>query len=122
MESGKIRKFNYKWVIVAISFLMVMICLGFCSSGKSLYITAITDALNIKRSAFSINDSCRFVATAIINMFFGTLVSKFGTKKLIGAGFLCLIASSLIYSMAENIFVFYIGGTLLGVGLSWTTT
>ncbi len=124
MEQENLRKqkFDYKWVIVAISFLMVMICLGFCSSGKSLYITAITDALKIKRSAFSINDSCRFVATAIINMFFGTLVSKFGTKKLIGAGFLCLIASSLIYSMAENIFVFYIGGTLLGVGLSWTTT
>ncbi len=122
MNNKSVFKINYKWIIVAISFLMVMVCLGFCSSGKSLYIAAITDALKIKRSAFSVNDSCRFVATAVINMFFGTLVGKFGTKKLIGAGFLCLIASSLIYSMAENIFVFYIGGTLLGVGLSWTTT
>lgn len=116
------KKFDYKWVIVGLCFLMVCTCLGFCSSNKSIYLSAITEALSIKRSAFSINDSCRFVATAVINMFFGTLVNKFGTKKLIAAGFVSLIASMLIYSVAENIFVFYLGGCLLGIGLSWTTT
>lgn len=116
------KKFNYMWVIVALSFLMIFTCLGFCSSNKSLYLAAITDALHIKRSAFSINDSFRFIATAVVNIFFGTLVSKFGTKKLIGAGFLCLICSTLIYAYAQNIFVFYIGGIFLGIGLSWTTT
>ena len=118
----KQRKLDYKWVIVALSFLMVMICLGFCSSGKSLYTVAITKALGIKRSAFSINDSCRFVTTAIINIFFGTLIARFGTKKLIGAGFICLISSCLVYSVATSIWVFCIGGVLLGIGLSWTTT
>lgn len=116
------QKLDYKWVIVALSFLMVLTCLGFCSSGKALYTVAITDALGIKRSAFSINDSCRFVSTAVINMFFGTLIARFGTKKLIGAGFICLISSCLIYSAATHIFVFCIGGVLLGLGLSWTTT
>jgi len=119
---NKTKKLDYKWVIVALCFLMVGTCLGFCSSNKSLYLSAITDALNIKRSAFSINDSCRFVTTAIVNIFFGTLVNKFGTKKLISAGFVSLILSMLIYSFAENIFVFYLGGCLLGIGLSWTTT
>ncbi|MBQ7717733.1 MAG: MFS transporter [Clostridia bacterium] len=116
------RTKNYKWVIVALCFLVIFICLGFCSSNKSLYLAAITDALHIKRSAFSINDSFRFISTAVVNVFFGTLVKKFGTKKLIVAGFLCLILSSLIYSYATNIFVFYIGGIFLGIGLSWTTT
>ena len=36
---------------------MVLICLGFCSSVKSLYTVAMTDALGIKRSTFSINDA-----------------------------------------------------------------
>lgn len=113
---------NRKWWIVAASFLMVFTCLGFCSSTKGLYLAAITEALNIKRSLFSLNDSLRFITTAIINLFFGTLVNRFGTRKMVAAGFLSLIASMLIYSSAQTIYVFYIGGVLLGLGLSWTTT
>ncbi len=123
METEKKQKrFNYAWVIVALCFLMVFTCLGFCSSGKSLYLTAITDALGIKRSAFSINDSCRYVTTAIVNIFFSKLLLKYGQKKLIAAGFISLILSCLIYSYAKSIYVFYLGGALLGLGLSWTTT
>ncbi len=118
----KKEKINYSWVIVAISAIMVCVVLGFCSSSKGLYIKAITDTLGIPRSAFSINDSCRYITTSIVNLFFGFLIGKFGPKKLIGAGFMCLIASCLIYSFATSIFVFYIGGALLGMGLSWTTT
>ena len=121
-EDLKSQKFDYKWVIVALSFLMVMICLGFCSSPKSLFIAPVTAALGIDRGLFSVNDSMRFISTAVINIFFGSLVNRFGTKKLIGAGFICLILSQLIYSFATNVFIFYIGGILLGFGLSWTTT
>lgn len=116
------KKFDYKWVIVVLCFMMVCIVLGFCSSSKSLYLSAITEHLGIKRSAFSMNDSCRYITTAVINLFFGTLISKFGAKKLIGAGFICLITSCLIYSFANNIAVFCLGGVFLGLGLSWTTT
>ena len=115
-------KLEYKWIIVATSFLMVMICLGFCSSTKSLFIAPVTAALGIDRGIFSINDSMRFITTAVVNVFFGALINRFGAKKLIGAGFICLMASQLIYSFATNVFVFYIGGILLGTGLSWTTT
>lgn len=124
MENDKkqIRKFNYSWVIIGLCFLSVMVSLGFCSSGRTLYLTAITEALNIPRGAFSLNDTFRFVTTTIVNLFFGSLVARFGTKKLICAGFLCLIGFSVINSVAESIYVFYIGGILLGVGLSWTGT
>ena len=120
--AGEKKKFDYKWVIVVLSFLMVMICLGFCSSPKSLFIAPITQAIGINRSLFSINDSVRFITTAVINVFFGTLINRFGMKKLVGAGIICLILSQLVYSFATNIFVFCIGGVLLGLGLSWTTT
>lgn len=124
MENMLIRKkkIDYKWVIVVTCFLMEFVCLGFCSSNKSLYLGAITEALEIPRSLFSFNDSFRFVSTAIINLFFGSLLHKFGTKKLVTAGFCCLIASMTIYTYAETVWVFYIGGILLGVGLAFTTT
>ncbi len=115
-------KFDYKWVIIALCFLMVFTALGFCNGSKSLYLTAITRALDIKRSAFSIADSCRYISTAVVNIFFGALVARFGSKKLIFAGFFCLIISCILYATATNVFVFYIGGCFLGIGFSWTTT
>ncbi len=116
------KKLDYKWIIVACSFLMVFTTLGFCSSNKGLYLSAITEALDIKRSLFSINDSVRYISTALVNLAFGLLISKFGARKMIGAGFVSLIASVLIYAYATNILLFYAGGMFLGIGLSWTTT
>jgi len=116
------KKFDYSWVIIVLCFLSVMVSLGFCSSGRTHYLKAITEALNIPRGAFSLNDTFRFVTTTIVNLFFGSLVARFGTKKLICAGFACLIAFSVINSVAESIYVFYIGGIFLGVGLAWTGT
>lgn len=116
------RGFDYKWVIAAIGFLMVFVTLGFCSSNKSVYIGAITEATGISRSLFSFNDSCRYLSTAIVNIFFGALIEKFGAKKLVLCGFLSLICSSLLYSIADNIALFYLGGVFLGIGLSFTTT
>lgn len=116
------KPFEYKWVILVVCFLMVFVCLGFCSSTKSLYLGAITEYLNIPRSLFAINDTCRFVSSAIINLFFGTLMYKYGVRKMSAVGFLALIASTLIYAFATNIYVFYIGGALLGVGVTFTST
>ncbi len=115
-------KFDYKWVIAALSFVMVFTVLGFCSSTKGLYIAPITEALSISRGAFSINDSCRYITTSVINLFFGFLIGRFGARKLIAAGFLSLIISCLLYSFAENVYLFYLGGVFLGMGIAWTTT
>lgn len=111
-----------KWIIVVLSALMVCLVLGFCNSPKSLYVQPVTEALGISRSMYSITDSCRFAATAIVNLFFGTLVVRFGPRKLIAAGFTCAIAALLLFSVAESVWVFYVGGVLLGLAIAWTTT
>jgi len=118
----KKKEFNYTYVIIGICFLMVGTSLGLCSSGRTMYLTAITDALNLPRGAFSINDTIRFVTTTLVNLYFGKLVARFGTKKLICAGFLCLILFAVINSFATELLMFYIGSIFLGIGLSWTGT
>ena len=112
----------YRWVIIGISFLMILCCIGFCSSNKGLFLAAITEALGIKRSLFSLNDSFRYIVSSLLNLLFGTLVVRFGPRKLITAGFCCIVTSLWIYSVAETIWFFYLGGIILGVGLSWTGT
>jgi len=116
------RKFDYTWIIIGVSFLMVMTSLGFCSSGRTLYLTAITGALGIPRGAFALNDTFRYVTTTIVNLYFGRLVYRFGTKKLICTGFVCLIAFALLNTIATNVYMFYFASILLGLGLSWTGT
>ena len=113
---------HHAWIIIALSFLMVFTVLGFCSSSKSLYTVAICDALDISRSAYSLNDSCRYIATSVVSIFFGSLIARFGIKKLIMAGFGSLIISSFLYSSATNIWLIYLGGIFLGIGIAWTTT
>ena len=115
-------KLDYKWVIVAVCFLMVMISLGFASSTRSLFPDEIAKDLGEPRSLIAIGDSIRFVATAAINLFFGTLIAKLGSKKLIMAGFICLTASMVCYAVANNLLLIYVGGALLGIGFSWTST
>ena len=115
-------KTDYKYIIAGICFIIVFAGLGFCSTAKTIYFAPITEAMGFSRSSFSINDSCRYITTAIVNIFFGTLVEKFGTKKLIIAGMLSLIVSSLLYSCATTLFMFYLGGFFLGIGVAWTTT
>lgn len=121
-ENTKKFNVNYSWVIFGLSFLMVATSLGLCSSGRNLYLKAITDALNIPRSAFSVTNTLRYFTTTAVNLFFGKLVYRFGTKKLICAGFICLICFALINSFATNLFVFYLGSLFLGIGISWTGT
>ena len=112
----------YKWVIAAISFLMVATSLGFCSGNKSLYLKAITDALGIERRIFSVSDSFRYITTAILNLFFGVQIAKMGPKKMILSGFAALVISCLLYAMGTNVFVFYLAGIFLGIGIAWCTT
>lgn len=112
---------RYRWAVLAVCFMMVFVCLGFCSSNKSLYLGAITEALQIKRSLFSINDSFRYVTSALTNLFFAALIGRFGVRRMVGFGFLSLIGSMLLYATASHILLFYLGGILLGVGLTFTT-
>lgn len=116
------NRFDYTWVIVILSASIVFVSLGFCSSSKSIFLKAITSANNISRSAFSLNDSFRFITNSIVNMFFGTLIAKHGPKKLICAGLISLIASCYLFCVGHSLILFYLSGILLGLGLSWTTT
>ena len=111
------KKFDYKWVILAVCFSMIFVCLGFCSSNKGIYLTAITEAVGIPRGLFSINDSFRYVSMAVINLFFGVFLSRFGIRPMVAFGFITTIASTLIYAYAQDITTFCVG-----IGGAFTST
>jgi hypothetical protein len=64
----------------------------------------------------------RFITTSITSLFFGFFVAKLGEKKMVVLGMLSLVTSMLCYAVAPNVWVVYLGGMFLGLGLSWTST
>lgn len=119
METGYKRQ---RWVNIGICFLMIFVGLGFCSANKGLFLSAICNALSLKRTVFSLSTSCRFIATSIVNIFFGALVARFGTKKLMLTGFVFLIAAMLLGSAASSISLFVLAEICSGIGFSFTGT
>lgn len=111
-----------KVINIALCFVMVFVGLGFCSANKSLYLAAICEALDVKRTVFSLSTSCRYVTTSVVNIFFGALVLKYGTKKLIGIGFGFLTLSMLLNSLAQGVGLFYLSEVCSGIGFSLTST
>jgi len=112
----------YKWAVAAGCFLMIFLGLGFCSSNKSLYLGAITKALDIPRSMFALQDTLRFTITAIANMFFGVLVVKLGPKLMTAIGFCGYIGYLAISIFADKLVWFYVAGCCLGLGTAFCAT
>ncbi len=123
LQKSLIRKNpDYKWVIAFLCTLVLSVGLGFCSTAKNIYITPITSAFGFSRSAFTVNDSLRYITVAVATMFFSNLVEKFGTKKLMLMGMICYILFALVNAFASTLPGFYLGGILLGLAVSWTST
>lgn len=115
-----LNRFNYAWVIVAACFLLELIVSGFASGYRGLYLVAVTDGLQIPRSLFSISESCRSAAGAVVSLFFGRLFQRFGAKRLIVVGFATMIGSMLVYASADKVIWFCVAGAMLGFGSVFT--
>jgi len=144
MNQSKTKfKFTYHWVIFAIGFLMVFTALGFNSSVQGYYQNPIVEQLGISRTLYSVRNIIRYASTAILNIYFGSLVAKFGARKLIGAGFIslmlyCVVSAlsdgalitslasamgiELQWSVAASCGFLYVASFFFGVGLAWSTT
>lgn len=118
----KTEKSYTKWLVAAGCFLMIFLGLGFCVSNKSLYLGAITQALNIERSLFSLQDTLRYTVMVVANIFFGSLLSKFGARKMVLVGFLCYSVYLGISVFAESLAWFYVAGVVFGFGQSFAST
>ena len=113
---------RYARVIIVLCFLMIFTGLGFASATRSLFVVPVTEELGIERSLYSFMDSFRFVATAVVNLFFGRLMLRFGARVLIGVGFLSLVLAEVIMAVSSGLLLFYLAGILFGIGFAFTAT
>lgn len=113
----KKTRLDYKWVVLVVCFLMEFLCLGFCSSNVGLYTVPVTGALGLDRLSYSYWSSIRYAVQVLVALSFGTLVNRFGIKKMIFAGLCALIGATLLRAFGTNILHFYLAGALHGFGV-----
>jgi len=111
------RRLDYKWVVLILCFMMEFVCLGFCSSNAGLYTGKVTAALGIPRSLYQIGTSIRYVVQVLMGFAFGTLIQKFGIKKLVGVGLISLSGSIIMRYLTANVWHHYIACALWGLGI-----
>ena len=109
----------YKWVIAVLSGLIIFIGLGWNSGTRSLYTRTVTVLRDIDRAAYSLSTSIRFGTTAILSLFFGTMIEKMGAKKMVLCGITSLFISSpcpleqfslhVLYTFALKPWYLYVG-------------
>ena len=111
------RKLDYKWVVLAMCFMMEFVCLGFGSSNPGLYTGAVTTALNIPRSLYTIGTSIRYSVQVLVGFCFGSMIQKFGIKKLVGLGMFSLCGSIVVRCFTTEVWHHYVGCALWGLGI-----
>lgn len=116
------KRFDYKWIVAGLCFLVMFVGLGFCSTAKNVYFQPIAEALDFSRGAFGVSDTFRYATTSIVTLFFYKLVERFGTKMLICAGLVCYALSALINAVSNTLIGFYIGGIFLGLAVAFAGT
>ena len=117
----KSKKSNNVVLTIILCFIIIFCGLGLWQP-RSIFVVPITTALGIPRSAYSFVETFRCAISAILNVFFGIFVEKFGSKILICVGFTAYTLSAVMFAFAENVVLLYLGGFLLGVGMAWSST
>ena len=117
MMSLQKPRWDYKWVILVVCFLMEFLCLGFCSSNIGLYTASVTNALNMDRALYSVATSIRYVVQVVAALAFGRMTTRFGLKKMVFVGLLAMIGATVLRATGTVFYHFYIAGALHGLGM-----
>ncbi len=113
---------GYKWVIVGMLGLILVIGLGFVANIRGLYLKPVTEELGIPRSLYAVNDTLRYVASALLNAVFGVVVAKLSARWMLVLGVAMLALSQVLFAGAHDLSLIYAGGFLVGLGLGGAST
>jgi len=98
--------------------LMQFVYAGLTLSTVTLYMEPILSAHpELSRTAYSLTITLNGGANAIISVFYGKFVEKFGMKTMVSVCSLMMIAGVLLYATGTVIWMFYLAAILQGISL-----
>lgn len=117
-NSSLIKSTRYAWVILFMLVLMQFIYAGITLSTVTLYMEPIlAEHPNLSRTAYALTITINGGVNAIVSVFYGKLVEKFGLKKMVAFCSVLMIAGVLLYANGTSIWMFYLAAALEGISL-----
>lgn len=117
-KSGLVKSSKYAWVVLILLVLMQFVYASITLSTVTLYMEPILNAHpEVSRTAYALTITLNGGANAIVSIFFGKLVDKFGLKKMISFCSILMIAGVILYAKGTAIWMFYLAAILEGISL-----
>lgn len=117
-RNGLVKSSNYAWCVMILLTLMQFVYAGLTLSTVTLYMEPILSAHpELSRTAYSLTTTFNGGANAIISVFYGKFVEKFGMKTMVSVCSLMMIAGVLLYATGTVIWMFYLAAILQGISL-----
>lgn len=112
----EMKESNRQAWICAIGTILVSMCFGLGSNGVAMYITSMSEALDIPRAVFSTYDIVRMITSVSVAALFGPIYSKIGAKGAAFVGGISFVIMLTIWSFATNIWMIWLGSIFYGAG------
>jgi MFS transporter, OFA family, oxalate/formate antiporter len=111
-----VKRIFFGWYIVAAT-------LTFLTFNSTLFVYGFTAFLNPVAETYgwtfaqiSLAGSLRGLETGVLDPFVGMMADRWKARKLVFAGILLLTGGIIVFSLASNLIVFYLGFILVGLG------
>ena len=122
MENKKSGIMHYAWLVL-LATIIFNFFYAMTYSTISLYMVPWLEAFpQYTRTAFSWVSSLHSVTSTVLLLFFGKLTKKFDMRILCSIGALGAAIGLFIYSIATNIWIFYLGALFVGFSCAFCAT
>ena len=107
-------KKHYHWVIAAMALLQLLIYGGAVNNFSGYHMIPVSEALGISRTAFSLSNSVRAVMGVVSTLFSGTLIHRYGYRKMAAIGLCVGGLAYAVYMSMNSYWMLVIGAVLNG--------
>lgn len=108
-------KIFYGWIVVIGCMMLAAASTGFLSYFNALFVQQVTEDIRVSRTRYMAYATFSSLTTMIFMPFAARLFRKIPMKRLLYIGGALGALSQIIYSVASNVIMFYVGGIIAGV-------
>lgn len=117
-KTGLVKSSKFAWVVLAMCTLMQFIYAGITLSTVTLYMEPIlAEHPNVGRVAYALTITLNGGANAIMSIFYGWFIQKFGMKRMVSICAVLMCAGVLLYASGTALWMFYLAAILEGISL-----
>lgn len=120
-QKTDIKVFLGSWRVIVACALTMWLAYGMRMCTISLLTGTITEDLMISRGLFSFTTTFRYMTGFVINLLFGKILRRFGTRNVLITGFLFTSLGELLYSFSSVLPMFYLAGAISGMGVGFAS-